>query len=145
MNNGLAAITETVFSQNNQIINVKDLNLTGVDLVGEPGKPFVLSKSAAISNALQLWLLSEEGDYTREPSKGGVLPAFLGRPLTENTASQMYMQVVSKFNAEMSSQLELIDLKIVPNPMYRCWDITLKVSEKSSGAIAQTTASVAVN
>ena len=106
--------------------NYVDLNMTGT-YVDESGNIEVsLLRDKALVNGVKMWMLSREGDYYREPEKGGILDLLLGTPLDEEYSQNLKSEITTKFNAQFTL-VQLIDLDVSIDNNLGVWKLYYKV------------------
>ena len=82
------------------------------------------------TNRVLFWLCSKKTDYVREPNKGGVLYAALGKNQGEINVTELESSLKEQFNYEFSNDLQLIMLKIVPDNSFRKLIINMIILDK---------------
>ena len=106
--------------------NYVDLNMTGT-YIDESGNVEVsLLRDKALVNGVKMWMLSREGDYYREPEKGGILDLLLGTPLDEEYSQNLKSEISTKFNAQFSL-VQLVDLNVGIDNQLGVWKLYYKV------------------
>lgn len=90
--------------------------IKGVDInfLGDSNN-FILSDVEALKNKVLFWLMSMEGDYVREPDKGGLLYSLLGKTLTEENLKDIKSLISSGFQDIFGKELRLLTLDITPD------------------------------
>ena len=114
-----------------KFIDGKDLNYKGNSLLADVSQQedFVLDGTEAIKNKVLLWLTSSQGDYVREPYKGGILWGFLGKSLTDYNASTIQQDIQTYFAANFQGELELINVNVQKDIENRRWKIEMFVKD----------------
>jgi phage baseplate assembly protein W len=112
-------------------IDGKDFNFKGNNITAEASQreDFVLDGTAAIKNKVMFWLTSAEGDYVREPGKGGVLWSLLGKSLTDANAARIKKDIQTFFSANFQGELNLLGVDIIKDIENRRWKIELLVKD----------------
>lgn len=105
--------------QNTSLAEDAYRQVTGVDLnylgnVAGAGD-FILSDVEALKSKVLFWITSVQGDYVREPEKGGILYNLLGKTLNVSSLNNMKEAITSSFNEMFSKEFQLVNLQLTPN------------------------------
>lgn len=128
----LSEIQTKLFSETAQeFAEGKDLNYKGNSLTEDmlQKEDFVLGGTEAIKNKVMFWLTSSQGDYVREPDKGGILWGLLGKSLTDSNASFIKKDIQIYFDANFQGELTLIKVDVNKDLESRRWKIELFVKD----------------
>jgi hypothetical protein len=114
-----------------EVINGWDLNYRGNTLAAyqELVTAFSIDGTDAIRNKVMLWLVSSNGDYVREPEKGGPLVNLIGRALNEQNAIAIKQMMTSFFEDTFNIDLNLVGLTVTPNAEKRRWELVFSISD----------------
>lgn len=107
----------------NSIKQIFDFNLFGG--LSNTGDPLVVSGKEAFINALNIWLLSKQGDFIRQPLKGGFLYNWLCKPLSDYNATRIYTSLKLGLTYDFSPRFVLQDLTVIPDYTNKRWKITM--------------------
>lgn len=143
----LSELQSKTFGENAiQFIDGRDLNYEGNNASAPEHlrKDFVLSGTDAIKNKVMFWLSSAEGDYIREPDKGGVLWGLLGKSMTASNATRIEKDIVAFFNSSFQGELSLLRVNVTKDVENRRWKIQLFVQDPIRREVFNTIVGVSI-
>lgn len=112
-----------------EVINkLADINVQGYSL-SNPSE-IELSGSDALANAVLLWLSSERGDYwLDDPSVGGPLYSFIGKPFVQDVAEALASSFQSSFTLMFEDSMFINKLSIQADSSKKVWKLDLEVTD----------------
>lgn len=112
-------------------LHYRDLNYKGP----KDKTKFVCRDGEAIINAYKLWLISDRGDYCRQPTKGGFLRDNLNRYEFKDSSIPSIEAELRSLSAETFPYIELLRITIKRDVPKRCWILRVAVRDKITGLI----------
>jgi hypothetical protein len=93
---------------------------------------------ACLRDKFRIWLMSDDGDYHRNPGVGGFLVKnVVKRPFID--ANCPVIEALLRAEAEEKfPQLELLDVKVTCDHTTRRWNIKISILDKKTGLIDNT-------
>lgn len=128
----LSEIQTRLFSETAlEFIDGKDFNYKGnnINAAEHQQEDFVLDGTEAIKNKVLFWLTSSQGDYVREPDKGGILWGLLGRSLTEENGRRAQQDIQTFFEVNFRGELNLISVQVRGDKENKRWKIEMFVKD----------------
>jgi hypothetical protein len=127
-------------------VNGVDFNFQGHELDEDSTQEsdFVLNGVEAVRNRVLFWLTSAQGDYVREPSKGGLLYQLLGTTLTDSNLAAIEQEIEIFFSTNFSGELTLLKAYIVADVEQHQWVIKLYVQDPILRELFETAVAVAM-
>jgi hypothetical protein len=109
-----------------------DIDLFGKEL--KPGVALEYYDIYAISNALNLWLTSEKGDFIRNPSAGGILKKYLFKNMDTTALYKIQLELLSSFSDYFGNILAVDSIQFNPDYQNRILEIHVTYHDIRSGA-----------
>ena len=85
-----------------------------------------LRREKAIMNSVRMWVLSRQGDYYREPERGGIIELLLGSPMNDQQAETIVREISNGF-AENFDLIELQSIDVFYDYDLKLWFLAFKV------------------
>ena len=85
-----------------------------------------LQAKEAFINSLIMWLLNKEGDFLRDPEKGGFLYNWLTKPMSDFNSKRMAISLQTGIEQEYIPRIVVKRLEVIPIYEQRKWTIILE-------------------
>jgi hypothetical protein len=150
MENRVEKAIKSFYSSMKENVDYVDLNFRGIanqtkTFTDDDGnkKQYVeqtvgIEGVACLRDKFRIWLMSDDGDFHRNPGEGGFLAKnVVKRPFIE--ASCPVIEALLKSAAESKfPQLEIYDVKVYLDKPNRRWNIKVSILDKKTGIIDNT-------
>jgi hypothetical protein len=107
-----------------EIKQIFDFNLFGG--LSSEGLVNTLQGKDAFINSFSMWLLNKEGDFIRQPEKGGYLYNWLCKPMSNMNAKAITLSLKTGIEKEYTPRIIIEQLEVIPNYEKRLWTILVK-------------------
>lgn len=91
--------------------------------VDTSGQLTVLTDSAAIQNALRIWLESFGGERVRDPGRGGMVTKWLFKPMSEDVREEIEISIRMGVENEFAPFIQIANISVTPNYEKGYWSI----------------------
>jgi hypothetical protein len=109
--------------------NNKNLNILFTDFslkkkVDVAGNLIKFENSDALSQAFKIWLISKKNEKIRT-QMGGYLYPFLAKPMNNESANQIIINILKGIEKEFTPKLTIQDFQVIPDYINKRWVITI--------------------
>ena len=118
-------------------MNAYDLDLYGTQ--NPDGSAVEYIGSAAVKQAVYLWMTSKRGEFVRNPSAGGLFDSVLFKPMTRTNIETLEFTIKNNFTNYFTPAVTLQALQVIPDYVTRTTQINISYYDTVNYAVETVT------